>query len=262
MIITSNPTISISYSLDGITYTPVNSYSLNGYNLTANFTTSQVKYVSLNITPTIPDNLSGSEYTFGIISVNGYVTKYEYSSTFITKPISFSPTTSRVQFIASGSAENLYYLNFSSNNGVWYEVKSGDILSIPGINSVESVEPVMYPYVYNYFTPINTSNNVIYEKSLVIEDNGLNIPVIFGLKSSDPNMIYLAKRQVSVILDDSTGSNIYTLFYTNHTDGNPHTFTLNYITGPASVNVILKTILTTTDNTVTPVFNGAELNEV
>ena len=261
--ISSNPNIEISVSLDGATYTPVENYCLSGYNLTAHFDTKLIKYILLKITPSIPDNLSGNTYTFGLISVKTYVTEYEYSSVFITKPVSFYPSSASVKFMSSGSS-NLNYLSFSNSTNL-YEVKSGDTIRVPEttkfLNTAELINGG------NYFNPIVLySNNIIYPKTLNIIDNttGKKIPLLFGLSPADINLSSLANPYISVIMYSISGVNTYSLLYINNSyTGTPaKTFSISYDSGPQKLNVVLKTILSTTNNTLTPIFSGAVLNEV
>jgi hypothetical protein len=262
--ISSNPVITITTSEDNVVYTPVNSYSLNGYNLIANLDSTQVKYINIAITPAVPDTLSGNTYTFGLISVETSLTNYEYSSEFVTLPINFCPTGQNVEY-SSTQQNNFNYLNFSSQPGTWYEVNSGSILSLPGVSSVNLTGISLE--TGNYInTPITfNSNDIIYPNTLTIKDNtGINIPVIFGLSPSDLNILYTRNKYIAVNSTISSGDIIYTLCYIDNSyTGSPEkTFDINYTYGPKNMSVALKVQLSTTNNTLTPIFNGATLNEV
>ena len=61
----SGPGISVGVSENGVAFAPASSIAFNGYRINAWLVPATVRFVRLAISPTHPDTLGGSVYTFG-----------------------------------------------------------------------------------------------------------------------------------------------------------------------------------------------------
>ena len=106
----SSPSITVSVSSNGLTRTPASSVVLNGYRLNAWIPQTPAKYIQLVVTPTHPDNLGGSTYTFGITDLSGTSVSYNLVSDVFFEPITFPVQSASVQLVASDAPGLTYYL--------------------------------------------------------------------------------------------------------------------------------------------------------
>ena len=109
----SSPTINASVSSNGLTWTPASKVSLSGYRLNIWLPNTPARYIKLEMTPSHPDNLGGSVYTFGVTDVSGTSVDYNLVSDLFFKPIVFPVRTSTARLMGSGDAGLTYYLTVS-----------------------------------------------------------------------------------------------------------------------------------------------------
>ena len=68
------------------------------------------QYIQVVITPTHPDNLGGSTYTFGITDLSGSSVDYNLVSDVFFEPLAFPVQSTEVQLVASQDDGLTYYL--------------------------------------------------------------------------------------------------------------------------------------------------------
>ena len=59
-----------------------------------------MKYIRIAITPSHPDTLGGSGYTFGLTSFTAYMVEFHMQSEFVTKVIQVTPGSSQMRLVA------------------------------------------------------------------------------------------------------------------------------------------------------------------
>ena len=106
----SLPNIAVSVSGNGLTWTPATTVALNGSRLNAWIPETPVKYIQVVITPTHPNNLGGSTYTFGITDLSGSSVDYNLVSDVFFEPLAFPVQSTEVQLVASQDDGLTYYL--------------------------------------------------------------------------------------------------------------------------------------------------------
>jgi hypothetical protein len=126
----SLPNITVSVSGNGLTWTPATTVALNGSRLNAWIPLVPTKYIQVVLTPTHPDNLGGSTYTFGITDLSGSSVDYNLVSDVFFNPLWVQSSSDRVQLVASEDEGLTYYLTL--DDGTDSPVTAA-VIVIPGL---------------------------------------------------------------------------------------------------------------------------------
>jgi len=252
----SSPNIVVSVSNDGITYTPATSVSIQGYVVTVYLTSMEMKYIRIQITPAMPDNLNGNTFTFGITNFTAQATTFQLRSDFLSKTLQFSPQGEFVIFDAMSDNRIQYYLSVYETGTIatpFVEVNPGDAIQVGTLANNSVTTNASFPYSLGSL-PSNT-----YLNTLKVTEGGAEKIIAPGLSPMDPGVDNLQHEYV-VLVPTSLGYDLALL--NGSQDYNPpRTFQVSYVFGPETVNVQLKVRLTTNDEAVSPVFNGATLDQ-
>lgn len=253
----STPTVTVSASTNGISYSDALAVSVSGYRVSAWFNPMAARFVRIAITPSHPDNLTGSTYTFGLTSFSVDTLDFHLRSELLSRPVSFAPRTPTVKFATDSDDGLTYFLAIClpGAEAPFVEVEAGDTVALPGIVALTPVSVG--------FTGVNGVLNhsfpsTAYVDTLVITDDAddSRMRVAPGLSATDPNIAKLDNTYMSVV-----GTTLRMIPYDNGLDAS-RTFTVSYTTGPSLLQVQLRVVLSTEDRTHTPVFRGARLEEI
>jgi hypothetical protein len=246
----SSPTIAVSVSANGLTWTDATQITINGYRLNAWLPQTQTKYIKLVVTPSHPDNLGGSTYTFGITDLSGTSVDYNLVSNIFIKPIVFPVQAAQVQLIASTDDGLTYYLTLDdgTNPTAAVVVTPSTPIHLPSVAAV-SQTVVSTGGLLGLTLPANVVAGTV----AVVDANGNDLPVVPGLSTTDPNIAALVNPHISLV---GTALNIVPA-----PAGTPQ-YTVSYLTGPASITATLRVHLSTSDATITPIFSGAYLEVI
>lgn len=254
-----SPAITVATSSDGITYTTATQVTINGYRINSWLPSLKVKYIQMTVTPSHPDNLNGSSFTFGITNLTANAVTYQLRSDFMTKVLQFNPKSEKVVLNAKSDPDILYYISIYPTGNLptsFVELNPGDAVQI-GI--AVSLQTVISGSMSNILA---TAPLDLYQSSVVVSEVGATKPLrlALGLSPSDPNIANLQDEYV-VLVATSIGYDIQLLNATRIYNP-PRTFNISYVYGPSSVSFQLKVRLTTDDETITPIFTGASLDEL
>lgn len=255
------PVVTISTSADGVTYTQASNVAVNGYQITAFLPSIKVQYIQMQVTPSHPDNLNGSSFTFGITDLGAAATTYQLRSDFLTKTLQFAPNSESVVLNAQVDPNILYYLSIWPDGnapGPFVELAPGDTVQIGQSYSGTITTSIENPNL------LATAPSDLYQSTVSVIEITAGFSgttrIAPGLLPSDPNISNLGDEYI-VIVPASTGYNIQLL----NAEGKynpPRTFNVSYVYGPPLVDFQLKVRLTTSDDATTPVFTGAVLEQV
>jgi hypothetical protein len=252
--IASNPVINITTSDTGILYTSCLSYSLNGYRLIVYLTPAEIQYIKIDITPSHPDNLGGSLFTFGLTDFIGSSTQYRLLSEFVSQPINFIPNSVNCQLNAIQTDGLLYFLSLGSGNFI--EVSLATSIPIPAVS-----ETNLTAVGLNSNGLLNsTISSLAYLSTIEIIDvsTGTPIPLLYGLLPTNSSLATLNKSYISLV--QASPSSAYSLYYIPYiSEDSSKTFNISYVSGPASVSAQLKIQISTNDKNSSPIFTGATL---
>lgn len=248
----SQPQVSVSVSADGINYVAARTIALNGSGLTAWLAPQRVLYIRLVITPTHPDAMGGSLYTFGILDCSTNSTVFQLRSYLVSRALRLNPETLNLQVLLNASGTVIAYLSLQTpgNPPVFLAIPSDGVVSVPG--AVSSL---------NSQIPLDGSGNLqnalpagLYPASLKVIDtgNGAPIPVAFGLpvNLSGLDSQYIAVNGTTMTLVPYTANDVGRLFQ------------VSYISGPAQLEAYFKLDLSTSDYTQTPIVRSLQLASV
>lgn len=252
----SAPTISVSVSSDGLTYIPATQVSVNGYVVTVWLASTLVKFIKMQITPAMPDELNGNSYTFGITNFSAQATEYYLRSDFLTKVMQFEGNSEYVVFNAINSPNIQYYLSVwpeGSSQAPFVEVNPGDAVQLGLLQQSTVITSSGSP---NVLAQIPSD---LYPSTLTVMEGQTKRKVALGLLPSDPKLSELQHEYVTAV-PNSTGYALE-LLSASGSYSPPRTFLVSYVYGPQLINVQLKARLTTDDAATTPVFTGASLDE-
>src|SRR5665213_142099 len=129
----AGPTVIASISQNGISYTPATSITQNGYRWGAWFQPQEIQYITVNITPSLPDTLGGSVFTFGLTDLHAFSVQYHLRSDVYTNQLMIAPRSSQVQFSTATVPGLLYFLTLAGNPAI--EVFPGTNVPLPGTSS-------------------------------------------------------------------------------------------------------------------------------
>lgn len=251
----SQPSVAISVSGDGITYTTATSVTLSGFVITAQLPSLKVMNIRIQITPVMPDNLNGNTFTFGITNFDAQATTYQLRSDLLTKTLQFSSQSEFVTFEANPDSRIQYFLSIYSADAAqapFVEVNAGDSIQIGTAVRQQITTIPSIPYF------LGSAPSDIYFNTLSVTESGVDARIAPALSPDDPNLANLQDEYV-VLIPTSIGYDI-TLLNASQNYNPPRTFMVSYVYGPALVNVQLKVRLSTSDDATSPVFTGASLN--
>ena len=251
----SSPTIVVSVSGDGLVYTSATNVVISGSQITVWLESIETKYIRVQITPTLPDNLNGDSYTFGITGLYAQATTFQLRSDLVTKTISFIPNSATIVLDAPSDPNIQYYVAVTSAGGTpgsFVEMSPGDTISIGTSVTEEVVTSPSIPDV------LAQAPSDLYLSTISVTENGVPLNIAVGLSPTDPNVEDLENEYV-VVVEDSVGYTIQ-LLSGNGEYNPPRTFVVSYVYGPSLVNVQFKARLSTNDSSISPVFQGASLD--
>lgn len=275
----SRPEIVVQVSTDGITFVNAVTTNLSGYRVSAYFPSPmEVNYIQIAITPSHPDDLGGTTFTFGITDFSSASVQFQLLSELTSRTIQIAPASSSLLFVADADPGISFFLSIAGQPFV--EVVSGGIVQIPGASDVSAaavafepspVTAALYvdtgsgapllvhtgtsapPGMLATFLPLN-----MYPASLNVTDasSGATIPMAPGLAPGSTGF----STQYMAVNNRFGNGNLYLTPYTTADAG--RTFNVTYTCGPATVPVILRAQIITEDRAATPVFRGASFQEV
>lgn len=242
----SSPSISISVSANGLTWTPASNVQLSGYRLNAWLPEVPTKYIQLVITPSHPDNLGGSTYTFGITDLSGTAVSYNLASDVYFDATDIQVASDTVQLVASISAGLTYYLSLAGGS---IAATPYTPIPLPGVTRVYWTGGVASGVL-----GLTLPGDTIPGSVAVMGPGGAELLVAPGLSTSDPNIADIINTYVSLV-----GSVLTVLpAPADVSEG----YSVSYLTGPATITASLRVHMTTQDSTVTPIFTGAYLEDL
>lgn len=253
----SSPTIVASISNDGLTYTPANQVAINGYRVNVWLPSQETKYIRIQVTPTLPDTLGGNSFTFGITNFSAQATEYHLRSEFLSKVQTFVPKSQYLVFETVDDPNLQFYLSIYDASGPaapFIEINPGDAV---GIGTAVSQTITTLPSLGGLITTIPSG---AFLNTIVVTENGVAKKLAPGLLQTDVHITRLANEYVGISAV-SAGYNVY-LIRSDSNYSTPRTFAISYVYGPSKVNVVLKIRLSTNDMAVSPIFQGATLNDL
>jgi len=258
----SEPSVVVSTSQDGLTYIQATQLALNGNRITVWLASLEVKYIRIQITPSHPDDLNGDLFTFGIIDFSAQSTQFQLRSEFVTKPIMFAPKSQYVVLDAPVIPGVQYFLSLSipGTTAPLVEITPGKYIQVPGTMAFN--EPGVAIDDTGLFA--HTLPGDAYLTTLSVVDGGTGLPMKLapGLSHIDINVSKLTNEYVG-IESRSVDSSLYLVKHNFNGSVDPgRTFDISYVSGPPEVVVQLQVQLSTTDNSTSPIFQGASLDEV
>lgn len=148
----STAQIQVMISQNGINFIPALNVTRNGYRLAARFQPQEIKFIRIVITPTLPDILGGTVFTFGLTDIHVLSVQYHLRSDAYTNQIVFTPRSANVRFSTPSIPGLLYFLSLAGNPPI--EVFPDSIVSIPGTathiqTSVSLIAPTGSVWVAN-----------------------------------------------------------------------------------------------------------------
>lgn len=253
------PTIVVEVSPDGVNYTSFTNISVNGYQVSASGTNTDTNYVRITVTPTAPDLLNGTTYSFGITSLNVRGSTFALRSQFSSRIISFSPNSANLYFGTEDISQISYYVSLSpSSNTSFIQYLPNILIPVPGAGTINATSIGLTANSSNFGVFGIALNTLIYPSSLsVIEvTNGINngILVVPTLSVTDPNIS-------SVINEYACISNGELILVTSKSIIG-RTFNITYDWGPPTMNLILKVILNSANSGSTSIFRQAYFEAV
>lgn len=254
----SDPTIKVQASTNGVSFVDAQQVSRNGYRLNAWLPPMEVKSIRLILTPSHPDELSGSVFTFGLTDFHASSMEFHLQSSLVSLPVTFVPETQNVKLDAPAVDGLTYFLSLSPNPLV--EVPLGTNIQIPGTSLVTASGVAMDSTgLLSHVFPANAYVNTLKVTQDGVDDvTGIanpQITVVPGLLPSDSRVAQLVNKYIGV-----NGANLNYIRDDISRDTGK-TFSFSYVTGPSSVTASLKVVLSTSDRASTPVFRGAKLLE-
>ena len=243
----SSPQIVVRTSPNNVTYTQAPQVSQSGYQVTAWLPPTSVKFVRLEITPSHPDTLNGSIYSFGITAV-----QFNLTSELVTRRVTVTPRGATLRFVADTDPGLSYFLSW--DGAAFFQVNSGDLVPVPGGTTVDRSGVTLD--IYGTLSEQLPAN--VYLSTLAITDAvtgepyriapGLLVPPFAG-----------AHGYMAISEPPAAGPIVLMPYEEPET---PPTFRVQYQTGASSLNAYLRVQLTTADPSLTPVLHGAMLQNV
>lgn len=225
----STPTIAVSVSTDGVTYTSASKVIVNGYVVNVWLSSTLVKYIQVQITPAMSDNLGGDFYTFGITNFSAQATEFYLRSDFLSKVLQFTANSEYVVFNAVADPNILYYISIyidGSLQAPFTEIIPGDIIQIGYSQNTLITTTTSAP---NFLMELPAS---LYPSTLQVTENDIPMRIAFGLSPVDPNVGNLQHEYV-IASTDYMGYNLELLNSSGNYDA-PRTFNVSYVSGQPS----------------------------
>lgn len=252
----SNPSIQVSVSADGTTFTDATTVDLQGYRVKANLAPGSVKFVKLVLAPSHGDDIDGSTFTFGVTDVSLAAVQFQLASELSTspnRPILITPSSATFLFVADADPGVLFYL--AIDGAPFVQVASGDVVKLA--NAAETVLPGVgssagSPGVLTALLPANC-----YPNSVSVIDNAtrIKVPLLQNLDPYSASASSLFQQYVAV------WQSTLNLVPRSAADA-ARTFTISYTSGPQSISVQVRVLFTTSDRSLTPAFRGATFQEI
>ena len=248
----SSPQIVVRTSPDDVVYTQSPQVAQSGYQVTAWLPSTSVKFIRLEITPSHPDTLSGSTYSFGITDFAALAVTFNLASELVTRPVQVTPRGATMRFVADTDPGLGYFLSWDGQ--AFFPVNSGGLVPVPGSTSINLSAVSLN--IYGQLSELLPAN--VYLPTLAITDKASGAPyrIAPGLlvPPFDGSNSYMA------VPEPPAGGPIILMPYEEPTS--PPTFQMQYQTGPSALIAYLRVQLATTDPSLTPVFHGATLQNV
>ena len=245
----SSPRIAVRTSSNDVTYTAAPQVSQNGYQVTAWFPSASVKFIWLEMTPSLPDTLNGNTYSFGITDFSASAIEFNLESELVTRAVALTPRSALLRFVADDDPNLIYFLSWDGN--AFFQASNGDLITVPGSSTVNHTGVTINAYgQLGEDLPAN-----VYPATLSIEDAGSGEAYRIAPGLDIPP--YAARNGYMMVPEFPQPGPIVLAPYSE--PDIPPAFNLSYQTGPASLNAFLRVQLTTDDPTLTPVFHGARL---
>lgn len=253
------PVINVSVSPDGVNYIPFTSISVNGYRISASGPSTDTNYIRITITPSAPDLLNGTTYSFGITSLNTRGSTFALRSQFSSRTMTFTPSSATLYFGTTYTSQVAYYVSLSANNTTSFiQYPANSTIPIPGAGTIASTLVGLTANSSNFGVFGITLNSGVYPQSLSVVEttDGTNtgMMVVPNLSVTDPNITTIVNEYVCI----SAGSLI--LVTSKPLTG--RTFNVTYDWGPSTMNLILKVILNSTNPGSTATFGQAYFEAV
>ena len=250
----SNPTITIQASSDGVNWVTA-AVQHNGYRLTGIIPATSVQYIQIIMTPSQADLTGSQTFTLGVTDFYSSSMEFQLFSQLMSASEVYIPRSNTVLFSADDVKGLTYFLSLSLDGSqVFQQVTPGQTVTIPGSSQIHAdTIGISNTGVLNYALPAGAGSLVVYDDATALE-----IPVVYGLSPTDPNVSKLRGSYIAV--------NGTVLTYVSATlaaaVAEGKTFLLEYGGYPAQITAQLKVQIITTDRTVSPVFHGAILQEI
>lgn len=248
----SQPKIEVRASANGVRYQDADQISRNGYRINAWLPTESVRFLRIEITPTHPDTLGGNGFIFGLTNFSASAVDFHLRSELTSRLVSIRPRSSQLRFAADADRRINYFLSFDETS--FSEIAPGALIDVPGaaVHYYSDVTVTSTGLLGHTLSP------GLYPSTLRITNavNGEPYRIAYGLPQGSAAL--LSNRYICV---QSTGVNWDALHlrpFTTPAD-DARTFNISYMTGPASLNGMLRVRLSTEDRSVTPVLRGAFL---
>ena len=255
----SDPQIRVFASTNDVTYVEATSVSRNGYRVNAWIPKQPVKFLRIEISPSHPDQIGGSTFTFGLTSFSAAAVDFHLYSEVAFRPITFEPLSATVRFRADGEGL-VYFLSFGSGRVI--KVEPDQVITLPGVAKVT----------------VDTHINTNWQMCPLASETALQLPVnvypstIAILDVDDTVAVRVAYNMNPAVVTDVI-TNTYALIWNRNINRYPKSDDLyidesarrwrtTYVHGPATLEANLSVRLESRDSTRTPVFRGAYLENV
>lgn len=169
----AGPTIEVAISPNGVSYTDAITINNNGYRWAAWFTPQEIQYVTISITPALPDTLGGTVFTFGLTDLHVFAVQYHLLSDVYTNQIEFTPQSANVEFVTEPASNITYFLSLAGNPAV--EVFPGQTVTLPGASSVSTTATPTAP------TGSAWQSNTAYSVTDTILDSNGNLETVTAI---------------------------------------------------------------------------------
>jgi hypothetical protein len=247
----SNPAISVQVSPDGVYYTSATKVTRNGARVSAYLPPVEIRFLTIAITPSMPDNIGGYTYTFGLQGFYPYQVAFHLESQLTSKPVTVYPQSAG---IATNFAGDDDLTAFVSLDGLTFtNVLPGSVLPVPGAVQVTGAASVGANGLMTWAVGTGTASALpvnVYPQSLtVLDKDNVPVPIAAGLNPADAT--HVTKPVVCWFNN--------TLTYRPYTGTISDPFTVSYVYGPSSLQAYLRVQLVSRDRASTPVFKGMTL---
>jgi hypothetical protein len=130
----SNPAVSVQVSPDGVYYSNASKITRNGARVSAYLPPGEIRFLTLSITPSMPDNIGGYTYTFGLDGFYPYQVTFHLESQLTSKAVTIYPQSDSVSTSFAGDDD---ITAFVSLDGLTFtNVLPGSVLPVPGAVAV------------------------------------------------------------------------------------------------------------------------------